>query len=399
MANNVVRTNDGSYGADMAGQVGPIMQGQAGTELLITLKDLEGNAVNLTSYTVTGKITQVNTNITATLTGATAVTANAASGEFSWTTHADDVAEAGDYELWFRFTRTSNPTYVSFPVILKVIDDPDASGTFTGNLAGVPTADAAWLAAANAVDATTGNFVSWDASDQLADSGSAAGDFATAGHDHSATYQPLDADLTAIAALAVTDGNIIVGDGATWVAESGATARTSLGLGTGDSPQFTAVNVGSADTTLARVSAGVLSVEGVTILTVAGGTMTGELNAADNLITRPKLKDVGETVNAIGSIGGGSQDIDLTLGNVVTGTVDTSTTTFTFSNPSATGVACSFTLILTNGGSQTVNWPAAVKWAGATAPTLTAAGVDILTFVTVDAGTTWYGFAAGIAMA
>jgi len=44
--------------------------------------------------------------------------------------------------------------------------------------------------------------------------------------------QASDADLTAIAALAKTDGNLIVGNGSTWVAESGATARTSLGLGT-----------------------------------------------------------------------------------------------------------------------------------------------------------------------
>lgn len=36
--------------------------------------------------------------------------------------------------------------------------------------------------------------------------------------------------LTDIAALAVTDGNIIVGNGTTWVAEAGATARASLGL-------------------------------------------------------------------------------------------------------------------------------------------------------------------------
>lgn len=43
--------------------------------------------------------------------------------------------------------------------------------------------------------------------------------------------QAYDADLAAIAALAKTDGNIIVGNGSTWVAESGATARTSLGLG------------------------------------------------------------------------------------------------------------------------------------------------------------------------
>lgn len=135
-----------------------------------------------------------------------------------------------------------------------------------------------------------------------------------------------------------------------------------------------------------------------TSLALAGGTMTGELILADQLLTRPKIKDYGEVVNAIGSIGGGTQDIDLESGNVVTATVDTSTTTFTFSNPPASGVAGSFTLFLTNGGSQTVNWPASVDWAAATAPTLTASGVDILSFVTVDGGTTWYGFTAGLDM-
>ena len=41
-----------------------------------------------------------------------------------------------------------------------------------------------------------------------------------------------NANLTAIGNLAKTDGNIIVGNGSTWVAENGGTARTSLGLGT-----------------------------------------------------------------------------------------------------------------------------------------------------------------------
>ena len=45
-----------------------------------------------------------------------------------------------------------------------------------------------------------------------------------------AAYQAISARLTDIAGLAVTDGNIIVGDGTTWVAESGSTARASLGL-------------------------------------------------------------------------------------------------------------------------------------------------------------------------
>lgn len=117
----------------------------------------------------------------------------------------------------------------------------------------------------------------------------------------------------------------------------------------------------------------------------------------DKTLQKPVLKDYGETVNALGS-GGGTRTVDLTLGNVVTCTVSTSTNTFSFTNPSASGTSCSFTLILTNGGSQTVSWPAAVKWASATAPTLTSAGTDIITFVTIDAGTTWYGFSAGINM-
>ena len=68
------------------------------------------------------------------------------------------------------------------------------------------------------------------------------------------------------------DSTMLVGNGSTMVAETGATLRTSIGVGTGDSPQFTAVNIGAAsDTTLARSSAGVLSVEG-NVMYHAGGT-------------------------------------------------------------------------------------------------------------------------------
>ena len=78
----------------------------------------------------------------------------------------------------------------------------------------------------------------------------------------------------AVVAMAVlADGAMIVGDGTTDpVPESGATLRTSIGVGTGDSPQFTAVNVGAAtDTTVARASAGDINVEG-NLIYRAGGT-------------------------------------------------------------------------------------------------------------------------------
>ena len=45
--------------------------------------------------------------------------------------------------------------------------------------------------------------------------------------------QAYDAGLTAIAALAMTDSNMLVGNGSTWVLESGSTLRTSIGSAIG----------------------------------------------------------------------------------------------------------------------------------------------------------------------
>lgn len=73
------------------------------------------------------------------------------------------------------------------------------------------------------------------------------------------TYQGSDAGLTDIAGLAVTDGNIIVGDGANWVAESGSTARTSLGLG----------SIATQDANNVSITGG--SITGITDLVVADG--------------------------------------------------------------------------------------------------------------------------------
>jgi|GEM_PF-1426097 len=77
--------------------------------------------------------------------------------------------------------------------------------------------------------------------------------------------------VTAMAVLA--DGEMIVGDGTTDpVAESGATLRTSIGVGTGDSPQFTGIELGHAsDTTIVRASSGDITIEGNAVYR-AGGT-------------------------------------------------------------------------------------------------------------------------------
>lgn len=55
----------------------------------------------------------------------------------------------------------------------------------------------------------------------------------------------LDGNVSDISGITPTDGTFIVGDGANFVGETGNTARTSLGLGTGDNVTFTQIT-GSA---------------------------------------------------------------------------------------------------------------------------------------------------------
>lgn len=57
-----------------------------------------------------------------------------------------------------------------------------------------------------------------------------------------------------------------------------AAQRTTLGVGTGDSPQFLSVNIGNiSDTTVSRSSAGVIAVEGVVVPTISStSTLTNK---------------------------------------------------------------------------------------------------------------------------
>jgi|TARA_R100000479_G_C6371134_1_gene197082 hypothetical protein len=77
--------------------------------------------------------------------------------------------------------------------------------------------------------------------------------------------QAYDAQLADVAGLAVTDGGFIVGNGSNFVLETGATARTSIGLGTASDVQFNDQQVDSLG-----------------VGTAASGT-TGEIRATNDV--------------------------------------------------------------------------------------------------------------------
>jgi hypothetical protein len=120
---------------------------------------------------------------------------------------------------------------------------------------------------------------------------------------------------------------------------------------------------------------GTIKVTADAALPVAGGSMTGELD----ILT--------ERYTAVDSADTGTVTLDLDTANFFH-IAPSGTVTIAFSNVPALPDVVFIQIEITNGVSQTVNWPASVDWPAGTAPTLTA-GVDLITGYTRDGGTTW----------
>jgi hypothetical protein len=91
----------------------------------------------------------------------------------------------------------------------------------------------------------------------------------------------LGSGASAITAMAVlTDGQMIVGDGTgDPVAESGATLRTSIGVGTGDSPQFTGLTISGTGASSLDVGGGLNIGTGDVSLVGTDGKINGPLSS------------------------------------------------------------------------------------------------------------------------
>lgn len=128
----------------------------------------------------------------------------------------------------------------------------------------------------------------------------------------------------------------------------------------------------------------------------ASKAVTADANGDVTLAAELKATSYNESY---ASLSGTTPSVDCEAGNVFALST-TGNTTFTFSNPPASGTAFGFTLKITAGGTHTLTWPSSVDWAGGTAPDAPASGeTNVLVFITYDGGTTWYGFQAGAALA
>ena len=133
----------------------------------------------------------------------------------------------------------------------------------------------------------------------------------------------------------------------------------------------------------------------------ASKTVTADANGDVNLSEELKAKSYNETYAAVTS-SSAATTVNCETGNAFSHTL-TEATTFTFSNPPASGTAYSFSLEVIQDASASgygIIWPTSVDWPSATAPTLTATAnaKDIFVFYTRDGGTNWYGFTAGQAL-
>jgi len=221
------------------------------------------------------------------------------------------------------------------------------------------------------------------------------------------------AELNILDGVTSTAGELNLVDGS-----SAGTIVNSKAVVYGSSGEVNATTLQIAGTSITSTAAELNILDGVTSTTAELNILDGVTSTATELnyldITTLGLTEASKAVtadaNGVVSFDNGTIEevtsitsssnaatINLRDGNVFEHDL-TENVTYTFSNPAASGRASAFVLkIIQDSSARTITWPGSVDWAGGTAPTLSTANnaVDVFVFLTIDGGTTYYGFTSG----
>lgn len=187
----------------------------------------------------------------------------------------------------------------------------------------------------------------------------------------------------------------------------GGTIVNSKAVVYGASGEVNATTLQLAGTSITSTAAEINLLDGVTATTAEINYLdvttlgTSEASKAVTADANGVVTFDNGTISESTALSGTTVTINLQDGDNFTHTLS-GNTTYTFSNPAASGKVSGFTLkVIQDTTARTITWPTSVDWAAATAPTLsaTSGAVDVFVFLTYDGGTTYYGFTAGQAMA
>lgn len=119
------------------------------------------------------------------------------------------------------------------------------------------------------------------------------------------------------------------------------------------------------------------------------------------------MKVINQATGVAQSVLGGAEKVAAASGVSGTVTLDCSTasvftlsptgavTSLVLSNPPASGIACTITLVVTQGATpRLIATPTGGVFIGAPTPTVVANKIMVYTYMTVDGGTTWMCYAA-----
>jgi len=210
------------------------------------------------------------------------------------------------------------------------------------------------------------------------------------------TVKLVDASVTAakLAPGAATPGANTIG---TNELKNDAVQANNIATGavTGDKIGLTAINANNIATgavTGDKIGLTAINANNIVDATITSGKIASTISITTLDTTLINTIAVSANHYAFGVISSSNATINVAQSTYFSANTQNSVT-WQFTGAPATNKATGFILELTASGSYTQTWPASVKWPGGTAPTLTSGNtsVDVLVFITDNAGTTWRG--------